>query len=179
MQDSSYSPAVAEDQKKAKINVHKHKYQQISSSASLLKSELPAQLQRAMDFLRGKGASGWLTALPVEEFGYALLKGAFRDALALRYGWHRSTLQPIACPCGKHFSVDHALSYVPKRGDPCNEIRELTANPLSQMCHDVSIEPGLQPITGEALSGASSNSQGSAHWISQQEDSGGVRENRF
>jgi len=33
-----------------------------------------------------KGASNWLTVL-IEEFGFTLHKGAFRDALALRYGW--------------------------------------------------------------------------------------------
>ena len=50
----------------------------------------------------------------MEEFGFTLHKGAFCDALALLYGW-----QPIRtstkCPCGNHFSVEHALS-CPKGG---------------------------------------------------------------
>jgi len=33
-----------------------------------------------------KGVSSWLSVLPIEEHGFALLKGAFRDALCLRYG---------------------------------------------------------------------------------------------
>ena len=40
-----------------------------------------------MDLAREKGASSWLTSLPIEEFGFALHKGAFRDALALQYSW--------------------------------------------------------------------------------------------
>ena len=36
-----------------------------------------------------------------------------------------------------------------------NEIRDLTANVLSEVCHNVNVEPALQPLTGEVLSGAS------------------------
>ena len=42
-----------------------------------------------MDLSQEKGASSWLTALPVEDFGFVLHKGAFCDALALWYDpWH-------------------------------------------------------------------------------------------
>ena len=37
-----------------------------------------------MDLSQEKGISNWLTTLPVEEFGFRLHKGAFRDVLA---GW--------------------------------------------------------------------------------------------
>jgi len=40
-----------------------------------------------VDFASVKGASSWLTALPLQEHGFALHKSAFLDALALRYGW--------------------------------------------------------------------------------------------
>ena len=36
-----------------------------------------------------------------------------------------------------------------------NEIRDLTANLMSEVCHDVCVEPSLQPVTGEILNGAS------------------------
>ena len=36
-----------------------------------------------------------------------------------------------------------------------NEIRDVTANLLFEVCNDVKIEPGLQALTGEVLSGAS------------------------
>ena len=56
-------------------------------------------------------------------------KGAFRDAIALRYGWLPSNI-PSTCTCGKSFTVEHALS-CPLGGFPSirhNEIRDLTAN---------------------------------------------------
>ena len=43
-----------------------------------------------------------------------------------------------------------------------NEIRDFTANIMSEVCHNVSIEPHLQPVTGESLSFATSNSQDGA-----------------
>ena len=116
-----------------------------------------------MDLAQEKGASSWLTSLPIEEFGFALHKGAFYDTLALRYNW-QPLRTPSTCGCGAKFSVEHTLS-CPKGGFPSirhNEIRDLTANLLTQVCNDVRIEPELQPITGESLTGASSNVQDGA-----------------
>ena len=80
-------------------------------------------------------------------------KGEFRDALHLRYGWDIRNV-PQSCVCGSSFSVDHALSC--KRGGfPIlrhNEIRELTAKMLSEVCHSVATEPPLQPLSGESFS---------------------------
>ena len=56
-----------------------------------------------------KDASSWLSVLPTEEHGLALHKGAFRDALCLRYNWQPANL-PNNCICGHLFSADHALS---------------------------------------------------------------------
>ena len=116
--------------------------------------------QRSMDLAQEKGASNWLTKLPIDENGFTLHKGAIRDALALRYGWLPSNL-PSTCTCGKSFRVEHALSY-PLGGFPCichNEICDLTANLMAEVCHNVSIEPTLQTITGEPSSAMSANTE--------------------
>ena len=77
----------------------------------------------------------------------------FRDALHLRYGWDIRNV-PQSCVCGSSFSVDHALSC--KRGGfPIlrhNEIRDLTAKMLSEVCHSVATELPLQPLSGESFS---------------------------
>ncbi len=76
--------------------------------------------------------------------------------MALRYGWQPINT-PTNCACGLHFSVEHALS-CPKGGFPSirhNEIRDTIANLMTEVCNDVCIEPHLQQITGESLSGAS------------------------
>ena len=116
-----------------------------------------------MDLASEKGASSWLTSLPIEEYGFCLHKGAFRDALALRYGWSPQQT-PMYCVCGASLTVEHALS-CPRGGFPIvrhNEIRDVTANLLTEVCHDVTIEPDLQPLTGETLAGASSNTMDGA-----------------
>ena len=70
--------------------------------------------------------------------GFTLHKAAFHDALALTYGWLPNNM-PSTCDCGKQFSVDHALS-CSKGGFPSirhNEIRDITATLLTEVCHDV------------------------------------------
>ena len=69
-----------------------------------------------MDLAQERGASSWLTILPLEEFGLTLHKGAFRDAIALRYGCQPALISST-CACGTRFSVEHALSY-PMGGFP-------------------------------------------------------------
>ena len=84
-------------------------------------------------------------------------------ALALRYNWLPLRI-PSTCACGVRFSVEHALS-CSKGGFPSirhNEIRDLTANLLTEVCNDVCIEPDLQPIDGEVLTGSSPNTQDGA-----------------
>ena len=80
-------------------------------------------------------------------------QGCFVDALCLHYGWTPAGA-PIHCDCGANFSVEHVLS-CSRGGFPSirhNEIRDITADLLTVICHDVSVEPDLQPPTGKALS---------------------------
>lgn len=105
-----------------------------------------------------KGASSWLNVLPIQEHGICLHKSDFRDALALRYGWTPSEL-PAHCPCGKNFTIEHALSCA-KGGFPTlrhNELRDTTAVLLTESCSNVAVEPTLQKLNGESFSGGSVN----------------------
>ena len=61
-----------------------------------------------------------------------------------------SLAQKVASPKGGFPTIRH------------NEIRDLTANLLTEVCSDVCVEPELQPITGETLTGATSNAQDGA-----------------
>jgi len=73
-------------------------------------------------------------------------------------------VSPLLVPVVQNFSVEHALS-CPRGGFPSirhNEIRDVTADLLTEVCNDVCIEPDLQPLTGEALTGSSSNTQDGA-----------------
>ena len=83
-------------QRKRRIHQHHRSVQNVS--AAKLKSELPSHLSRAMELASEKGASSWLTALPLEKYGFVLHKGAFLDALCLQYGWQPQHL-PSHCSC--------------------------------------------------------------------------------
>ena len=84
--------------------------------------------------------------------GFHLNKQEFRDALCLRYGWQLSNV-PDHCVCGSSFSANHAM--ICRNGGLTfihhNELRDLTASWLQDVCHDVAVEPPLQPIHGESL----------------------------
>jgi hypothetical protein len=147
-QDPDYGYEVIAKQLEAKAQISRENKERTSSEFNDIYENLPAPLRRAVDLATEKGSSTWLTALPLMEHGFALHKGAFHDALALRYGWSPSEM-PSKCACGNNFSVEHALSCA-KGGFPSirhNEIRDLTATLLTEVCHDVSVEPGLQPIS--------------------------------
>ena len=97
----------------------------------------------------------WLSALPVDEHGFALHKGAFHDTLCLRYGWLPSGL-PTQYVCGKGFSVDHTMNCPTGRYPTLrhNESRDFTADALSEVCSGVCVEPSLQTLSGETYSTA-------------------------
>ena len=157
-QEMSFGCHVVGAQRLAKSEVVASKRQAAGERAAFVCDSLPSYVKRMISLLSEKGASSWLSALPVEEHGFALHKGAFRDALFLRYGWLPSGL-PVHCVCGRGFSVDHALN-CPTGGYPTlrhNELRDFTAEILSEVCADVCTEPSLQPLLGETMTNATAN----------------------
>ena len=155
-QRGTYIDDIIVCQRQAKAEVVALKRDLWSTKVTELKSVFPAELQRILSYATETGASSWLTVLPIQEHDFALHKGTFRDAISLRYGWHPSGLPPI-CACSKDFTVEHAMNY-PTGGFPIiryNELRDFTASLLSKVCHSVSVEPHLQPLTGETFSLAS------------------------
>ena len=162
-QSFEYAGDVVNNQMEAKHDVCKLKREKGKQAADSVNQQLSVTLKRAMDLAQERGASTWLTTQPIQEFGFTLHKSAFQDALALRYNWQLPRV-PSTCACGSKFSVEHALS-CPKGGFPSvrhNEIRDITASLLTEVCNDVCIEPELQPMTGEVLNGSSSNTQDGA-----------------
>ena len=117
-------------------------------------------LQRILSYATETGASSWLTAFPVEEHGFSLHKGAFRDAICLCMGGiHLAFHHFVMVQCSKNFTVEHTIN-CPTGGFPTvryNELRDFTASLLSEVCFNVSVEPQLQPLTGETFPLASAN----------------------
>ena len=162
-QDREYGYDIINDQLLNKANVSKDNKKRNQQEADSIYQQLPDRLQKAVDLARVKGASTWLTVLPLTEHGFTLYKSAFHDALALRYGWTPSRM-PSKCECGNTFNVEHALSCA-KGGFPSlrhNEVRDITASLLTEVCSEVCVEPDLQPVTSDQLNGASANRQDGA-----------------
>ena len=66
--------------------------------------------------------------LPTVEKGFVLTKQQFWDSIILPYTW------PVA--------------NLPLRQ---NDVRDFTAKLLSEVCHDVQVEPALLRLTGERM----------------------------
>ena len=163
MQQSADLGNARDQQKQTKSSLKGTQRGDQSSEAADLKSCLPLNLQRAVDLASEKGASSWVTALPLSSHGLVLHKGMFRDALCLRYNW-TPPYMPTICVCGSDFSIEHALTcktggFIIMRH---NEIRDLLANLLTDVCHNVTLEPHLQPLSGESLSSSSTTREENA-----------------
>ena len=105
------------------------------------------KLKRSIELAGEKGAGACLTALPLQSMGYTLNKQEFRDAICLRYGW-KIPYTPLFCNCKKKNDVNHTLNcklggYVHMRH---NNLRDLEAFILKEVCKDVRTEPGLLPV---------------------------------
>lgn len=61
----------------------------------------------AVDLAAQKGASGWLTVLPIGDMDFDLNKSEFWDALKLRYDWEVPAWDAL-CLCLRGH-VDHAM----------------------------------------------------------------------
>ena len=150
-------------QKQIRAEVHQTNRQKIISHAKEVRGSLPQNCQAAVEQSCEDGASSWITAIPVRDFGFNLHKQACRDALCLRYGWPLSRL-PSHCVCGVPFSIDHAFT-CPKGAFPIirhNRIRDLLAGLLTEVCPCIAIEPVLQPLSGEQFQLRSTNVEDNA-----------------
>ena len=99
-----------------------------------------------------QNASSWLTSLTFKEEGYIVNKQCFFDLIRTRYGWQLDRL-PSKCECGSTFSIDHPL--ICKKGGFVslrhNQVRNLTAFLLDEVCQDVCVEPQFLQLNGENL----------------------------
>ena len=92
--------------KEVKQKMRKEKELQMKTAVQQILGMLPEKQKRAFQTAQEKGASAWLSALPIQALGYALNKQEFRDAVCLRYGWNIENM-PTFCACGEPTSIDH------------------------------------------------------------------------
>ena len=123
-----------------------------------VRNELTEQQLRLNDLNQENGASIWISSLPLEDEGYVITKQLFWDLIRIRYGWELLRL-PETCVCGSKFNLQHALSC--KKGGFVtirhNQIRNITAKLLNEICSDVQLEPQLQKLSGEQFEARTAN----------------------
>ena len=128
-----------------------------------LRTQLDEIQRRLNDVTQEKGVSNWLKAYPISDQGYDLNKQQFWSCVCLRYGW-RLTNIPSICSCGSNVDIQHAMSC--KKGGFItirhNDLRDLTANLLTDIWRDVDIEPQLLPVTGETFENGTANTSNEA-----------------
>ena len=94
-----------------------------------------------------KGASIWLSSLPLKDCGFRLGKQEFADALCMRYDLRLKDV-PKNCTCGSPYTINHCLTC--KNGGFVNirhnTVRDTIAELLSDVCKD-----DRCPVTGEVL----------------------------
>ena len=101
-------------------------------------------MQRVMDCSSEKGALNWLAVLPLDELGFSLHEGAYRDALCLHFGWQPPHM-PSNCVCCKRQTVEHALN-CSHGGFPA--LRKTSQPDVFLKCAtDVAVESELQSLT--------------------------------
>ena len=110
-EDSSYPEATRAEQKQARAALHVQNHTATQEEAEDLKKKLPQSQQVCMEQTSERGASLWLTTIPLSEYGFTLHKQAFKDALCLRYGWRLPRL-PSHCLCGETFNQPQGAPFL-------------------------------------------------------------------
>ena len=128
----------------------------------MILNKIPHNQQRALEASKEKGASSCLSSL-LQNMALLYIKELLEMPFCLRYGWRPPHL-PSNCVCGKQYTIEHALSCA-CGGLPSirhNELRDITAQLLTETCHGVGIEPLLQPLEDEQLRHRTANREDGA-----------------
>ena len=148
---------------KKEISQEREKRQRQKLSEIENSEQLDITLKRKLEMNQEKGASNWLSTLPIQQEGFSLSKEEFHTAIGIRYGLPMPRL-PEYCPCGSKFTVDHAMickkgGFVSQRH---NELRDTTRDLMSEVCKNTVSEPLLQPLSGEKFRHSTANTQDNA-----------------
>lgn len=157
--DQEHALSIDPDEQKTLIKVISQRREEFQKNdLETLRQQMSPRDLKINEMAKEVGASNWLTALPLKDFHFNLNKQEFRDSLRLRYGLPIMGL-PQFCACGSTYSIDHAMvckkgGFVSIRHD---EVRDITAGLLKEVCTDVETEPHLIPLDGEVFNNRTAN----------------------
>ena len=119
------------DNKKIKSNIKALGEKRNIEKLNEISNQLSEKQQRLNDIYKNKGASNWLTVLPLSDHNFDLNKQQFWDAIRLRYGWPIPNLS-LYCVCGSTFNMQHCMSC--KKGGFVTLRHNSVRNILPQIC---------------------------------------------
>ena len=144
-QEMDLSPLNKDAISEVKNQMNRIKEEAFQQEVEIISAEMDTKTKRLLLASREKGASSWLSELPLKKRGHFLNKQKFRDSLCLRYGWPVPGT-PLYCGCAKRNTLDHILTC--KRGGYVslrhNILRNVEAKLMEEVFHDVKIEPALR-----------------------------------
>ena len=107
-QTGTFSNDIQDEQFSIKSEIYCLKSSMSSSHTATLLDGASNTLKTSVELASEKGASNWLTVLPLQEHNFTLHKTAFHDAVALRYGWDPVRL-PQYSACEKKIQLNMLL----------------------------------------------------------------------
>ena len=150
------------EQKLIKSNVKINKEERYKATLTELRTQLNENQKPLNDITQEKAVSNWLKAYPISDQGYDLNKQQFWDCVCLPYGWRLTNILST-CSCRSKMDIQHAMSckkdFITIRH---NDLRDLTANLLTEVCKDVYIEPQTLAATGETFNNGTANTSNEA-----------------
>ncbi|MCP4460821.1 MAG: hypothetical protein GY816_22780, partial [Cytophagales bacterium] len=103
-QDQDITKLNREEVKNTKEQLKLQKEVYLRERFDTLYMDADHRLKNHLTQAKEKGASSWLTALPLKSLNYTLNKQEFQDGVHLRYGWQIKGM-PQYCSCGKKNSI--------------------------------------------------------------------------
>ena len=135
---------IDQDMQKKKNNIKCNRSKRNQKELENIRKDLNENQIKLNNINQEIGASSWLTTMPIKEEGYVITKQIFWDLVRFRYGWELYRMpidiqHALSCKKGGFVSLRH------------NDVRNITAALLKEVCHDVRVEPILQQLTGETF----------------------------
>ena len=122
--DVAAQEAVMKDLRRRKEDRWKERYEQVRDA-------LDERMRRVIELASEKGASTWLTSIPLKSYGFRLNKQQFQDALCMRYDLRLADV-PRTCACGNDYSINHCLTC--KRGGHVIIRHNVVRDTLARYC---------------------------------------------
>lgn len=113
--------------------------------------ELFATVQKGLNEVNQEnGVTNWLLVLTIVKNGFDLTKQQFWNSIRLQYDWVIANL-PDICACYLTYTIKHSMFCKKARFFKIhsNDVRDLIAKSLSEVCYDVQVKPSLLSKTGQ------------------------------